>query len=242
MKPKSIKRTNLKQEITFMLAGLSGICLYYLLENIALTYTLASNVSVIISISPFFTAILSHLFVNSDNKLQFNFFVGFIIAILGIIFINIDTFQLNINPLGNLLALLASFVWATYSILSKRITEFGYPIITATRRIFFYGIVFMLPLSLLLGLHVHFNTFMKPNNLINIIYLALGASALCFVTWNYSVKKLGAIKTSVYIYMVPVITVITSMIVLKEMITTKTIIGIILTLMGLIISEYRNKY
>jgi drug/metabolite transporter (DMT)-like permease len=100
----------------------------------------------------------------------------------------------------------------------------------------------MLPLYLLLGLHVHFNTFMKPNNLINIIYLALGASALCFVTWNYSVKKLGAIKTSVYIYMVPVITVITSMIVLKEMITTKTIIGIILTLMGLIISEYRNKY
>lgn len=53
---------NKKEEITFLFAGLSGVCLYYLLENIALTYTLASNVGVIISIAPFFTAFLT----NSD--------------------------------------------------------------------------------------------------------------------------------------------------------------------------------
>ena len=53
--PKMLK-TDKKQEPVFMAAGLCGICLYYLLENIALTYTQASNVSVIGSTAPFFTA------------------------------------------------------------------------------------------------------------------------------------------------------------------------------------------
>lgn len=67
--PKRLKTKNYKEELTFVLAGLSGICLYYLLENIALTYTLASNVGVLISVAPFFTAILAHLFMKSDEKL-----------------------------------------------------------------------------------------------------------------------------------------------------------------------------
>ena len=52
--------------------------------------------------------------------------------------------------------------------------------------------------------------------LLNILYLGLGASALCFVTWNLAVKTLGAVKTSVYIYMVPIITVVTSALILNE--------------------------
>ena len=42
--PHRMKGVDRKQEMTFVLAGLSGICLYYLLENVALTYTMASNV------------------------------------------------------------------------------------------------------------------------------------------------------------------------------------------------------
>ena len=71
---------------------------------------------------------------------------------------------------------------------------------------------------------------------LNLIYLGVGASALCFVTWNYAVKVLGAVKTSVYIYIVPVITVVTSVIVLKEEITGLAGIGIGLTLIGLFLS------
>lgn len=51
--PHPLKGTSLRQELTFAAAGLSGVCLYYLLENIALTYTMASNVGVIISVAPF---------------------------------------------------------------------------------------------------------------------------------------------------------------------------------------------
>lgn len=48
-----------RQNVYLASAGFLGICLYYLLENITLTYTQASNVGVIMSVSPFFTAIFS---------------------------------------------------------------------------------------------------------------------------------------------------------------------------------------
>ena len=78
--------------------------------------------------------------------------------------------------------------------------------------------------------------FVKPEYALNLIYLGLGASDLCFATWNYAVKVLGAVKTSVYIYIVPVITVITSVLVLKEEITWKAAIGAGFTLIGLYLS------
>ena len=59
--------------------------MYYLLENIALTYTMASNVGVIISVAPFFTAILAHIFLKQDEKLRANFFIGYLIAMAGLL-------------------------------------------------------------------------------------------------------------------------------------------------------------
>ena len=74
--PHRLKTADYKQELTFVLEGLCGICLYYLLENIALTFTLASNVGVIISVAPFFTAILAHFVMKSEEKLRSQFFIG----------------------------------------------------------------------------------------------------------------------------------------------------------------------
>lgn len=235
--PHCLKSVSLKQEITFIAAGLCGICLYYLLENIALTYTMASNVGVIISVAPFFTAILAHLFMKSEEKLRANFFIGFAVAMVGIVFISFNGSKLELSPKGDILAILAAFVWACYSILTKKISSYGYPIIATTRRTFFYGILFMIPALFFFDFDVRFTRFTNSTYLLNILYLGLGASALCFVTWNFAVKILGAIKTSVYIYMVPVITVATSVIILHEQITVLSGAGTLLTLVGLFLSE-----
>ena len=74
----------------------------------------------------------------------------------------------------------------------------------------------------------------------NLLFLGLGASALCFVTWNFAVKAMGAVKTSVYLYLVPVITVAASGLILRETITPMAGAGTALTLLGLILSEYRG--
>jgi drug/metabolite transporter (DMT)-like permease len=235
--PHRLRGTTKNQEYTFVAAGLCGICMYYLLENIALTYTLASNVGVIISVAPFFTAILGHVFLKEDEKLGIGFFIGFVVAMTGIFLISFNGSKLELNPMGDLLALSAAFIWACYSVLTKKISGFGYHTILTTRRVFFYGIVFMIPTLFLFDFQMDFSRFANPVYLLNIIYLGLGASALCFVTWNFAVRVLGAVKTSVYIYMVPVITVATSVTILHEKITPMAGIGTILTLAGLFLSE-----
>ncbi len=73
--------------------------------------------------------------------------------------------------------------------------------------------------------------------LFNLLFLGLGASALCFVTWNYAVKVLGAVKTSAYIYAVPVLTVASAVAVLNEPLTVKMLTGGALILLGLFISQ-----
>ena len=232
---------NKKEEITFLFAGLSGVCLYYLLENIALTYTLASNVGVIISIAPFFTAFLTHFIVKTEERFNIRFFIGFILAIVGICLISFSgNAEVQINPVGDLLAVLAAVVWAVYSVLSRKISSYGYNVVQSTRRIFIYGILFMVPALFVFDFKLQLSRLAEVQNLINILFLGFGASAMCFVTWNIAVKILGAVKTSVYIYLVRVITIVTSVIVLKEKITIWIVTGTIMTLFGLFISEYRK--
>lgn len=239
--PKRLTGVSFKQELTFVAAGLCGVCLYYLLENIALTFTMASNVGVIISVSPFFTAILTHLFIKTDEKLQANFFMGFAVAMLGIVLISFNGHRLELNPLGDILAVAAAFVWACYSILTKKISSFGYSVILTTRRTFFYGILFMIPAIFIFDFRFDFSRFADITYLLNIMYLGFGASALCFVTWNFAVNILGAVKTSIYIYIVPVVTVITSVLILRETVTWISVIGAILAIAGLFISGNTKK-
>lgn len=240
--PKKLKTTDRKQEWTYIAAGFCGICLYYLLENIALTFTMASNVGVIISIAPFFTAILAGLFLKTEGKIHPFFIAGFVVAMIGIICISFNGTKLQLNPIGDILAVLAAVVWAVYSLLTRKIAGFGHSVILSTRRTFFYGMLFMIPALFFMDFQVGISRFSNMTYLFNILYLGLGASALCFVTWNYAVKELGAVKTSVYIYLVPVITVLSSFVILDEKMTILSIIGMILTMAGLFLSEYKPRF
>lgn len=237
--PHRLKGTTPRQELTFAAAGLCGVCLYYLLENIALTYTLASNVGVILSVAPFFTAILSHVVFQGTEKLRPSFFGGFLLAMAGIALISFNGSALSLNPMGDLLALLAALVWACYSILTKKISGYGYSTLITTRRVFCYGIAFMIPAMFLFDVQWELSALAQPVYLLNLIFLGLGASALCFVTWNTAVKLLGPVRTSVYIYMSPVITVVTSTLILHEPVTPLAAGGMVLTLAGLFLSEGR---
>ena len=119
MRPKKLK-TEKGQEIFFVGAGLCGVCLYYLYENIALTYTQASNVSVIVSTAPLFVTIMAHYFLK-EEKLQKYFFLGFACAIAGIMLISFGGGEsISVNLIGDLLCVAGSFVWGAYSILIKK--------------------------------------------------------------------------------------------------------------------------
>lgn len=235
--PRVMRISTIREELLFMAAGLCGVTLYFLIENIALVFTLASNAGVIVSIAPFFTAVLAHFFLK-DEPLSRHFIVGFAIALTGIVIIAFHgSYSLQLNPLGDLLAFVAPAVWAIYSVLMRKIGDLHYHTIGATRKVFFYGLLFMLPALFLFEFHFDMERLADLSNLSNLLFLGVGASALCFVTWNRAVSLLGAVKTSVYIYLVPVITLFASALLLHEPITWITMLGAVLTLLGSILSE-----
>ncbi|MDF9824864.1 drug/metabolite transporter (DMT)-like permease [Breznakia sp. PF5-3] len=237
IQPKRMQIKDKRHNLYFIGAGLSGVTLYFLFENIALTYSLASNIGVIVSTAPFFTAILAHILIK-DAKIHRNFMLGFIIAILGIFLISFNgSSALTVNPIGDILAILAAIVWAFYSIIMKRISTFEYTTIQSTRRIFSFGILFMIPFLFFLDFHITPDKFSDPIMVLNLLYLGFGASAVCFVSWNYTIKVLGALRSSAYIYLVPVVTVAFSAIILNEPLTWSIVVGTICTLLGLYLSE-----
>jgi len=239
--PRFVKYNNLKEELLFFGAGLCGVTLYFIFQNTALSLTVASNVSILISISPFFTAIFSRFFVK-EEQFHSNFFVGFGVSIIGIFLISFNgNFILKLNPVGDVLAILSAVVWAMYSLIMKRISTLNYNTIQFTRKIFFYGLLLLIPFLKLFDFQLDLSRFSSVPNLLNILFLGIGASALCYVTWNYAVSVLGAVKTSVYIYLIPIITIIISAIVLREKITLVAMLGVLLILFGLYLSGRKTK-
>lgn len=224
------------QRRIFICAGISGITLYFLLENFALKYTTASNAAVITTCIPFITAMLAQKFLQGE-RLHKSFFLGFLFALTGIDCIVFNGRSLMLNPLGDFLTIMAVCVWGFYSVFSKIIGSYNFNVIQSTRVIFGWGLLFMLPFLFVFDTSFKTACYLKPVNMGNLLFLGLGASAACFVTWNYAVKTIGATKTAAYIYLSPLITVLTAHIVLAEPLTPLLWTGMLLTLAGLLLSE-----
>ncbi len=240
-----------KDNLFFALAGLSGVTAYQFAENIALHFTSASNVSIIVSISPFFTAILSTLILK-EKHLSFKFILGFFIAITGIVFVSLNGQKnFNINPKGDLLALLSAVCWSFYSILVSVINKKGYDPVCSTRRVFFFALIFMLPLLasskiFTVSLEDFFTDFSlstnrirfsKPVNWFNFLFLGVAASAFCFSAWNKACKIIGTVKVTTGLYLIPVVTIVFAYIFLGEQMSIAGFFGALLTILGLAISE-----
>ncbi|MEG2932116.1 MAG: DMT family transporter [Gordonibacter sp.] len=234
-RPRHVRLGNWRQEAQVAAAGLTGVVLYFLFENIALTTTTASNVGVIVAVSPFFTALLSAVLLK-DERPHAMFFAGFALAIAGIALISWSGLGTG-SLVGDLLAVAAAAVWSCYAVLTRKLGTLFEDPIQATKRTFAWGLVLMVPALFLFDFHFGVERFLDPLMAGNLLFLGVGASAACFATWGIAVRLLGAVKTSAYIYLVPVITVTASVVVLGEPLTIPIVLGIVLTCAGLVLSE-----
>ena len=208
------------------------------LAVVALTFSTASNVGVIVSASPLFAALFTLLLSRGKERPRWSFLLGFVVSMAGICLISFNGSQLSLDPRGDLLAVLAAVVWAVYSLLTKQIGGYGWNVIQTTRRIFGWGILFMIPAAAVMDFRLGLERLSEPSYVGMFLYLGLGACAACFVTWNFAIKTLGPIKTMVYIYLVPVITVVCSVLILREVVTPMSAGGTLLTLVGLALSQW----
>lgn len=239
--PKILKWQGWKFEIFCLLAAISGISVYQYLENVALVHTSASNVSIITSCAAFFTAIFSKKFLK-DEEITFNFYIGFVISIIGVVLLTFNgVINLELNPLGDIIALFCAILWGVYSVAVKKTSENKCNLLLVTRRIMLYGFVLLIPMFLLSNETFNIEGLKDAVNLIWIGYLGILASAICFYTWNYAVENLGSVKTSLSTYAFPIVTLIVGVLWFNETLTFMGIIGMIFTLLGLYISNKKFK-
>ena len=235
--PKKLLANNIKDELTFVAAGIAGGSLYFVTENMALEYTLASNVSIIICTAPLFTALLVRLFHKSE-KLKPTLLTGSFIALLGVSLVVFNgSFMLKISPMGDILTIMAALSWAFYSIIIKSLNNKKYNVLLVTRKVFFYGLVTLLPFFLFRPMNFEWSVFSNPVILFNIIFLGFLASMLCFFLWNVVVKHIGAVSASNYIYLGPAITSVSAYIFLDEKITPIAVLGCVFILIGVYVAE-----
>lgn len=230
-------KVSLRTEALFALAGLSGVCLYFVLENIALLYTTASNVSVIVSVSPLLTGFVS-LWILRTPPLRWNFYVGFAAAIAGIWLVSGGGTGVGNGAAGDLLSLASAFCWAVYSVVIRRLGREGLPVRLVTRRVFVYGLAFLVIAFMLSGETIDPAVFMSVPDILNLLFLGLGASAFCFFAWNYAVDVLGPVRTTACLYAVPVVTVLLAAVLLNERVSPEAMAGIALTLGGMVIAQH----
>lgn len=212
---KRLWSNSLVDELLFAVCGLCGGSIYFIAENTALNYTLTSNVSLITTLSPLLTTLLIGAIYKNERPRAW-IYVGSVVAIVGVACIIFKSgFHLEVMPLGDLLALSAAFSWAIYSIVLRKVNA-NYSALFITRKTFFYGLLTALPFMAFEPEIAPLSALGEPIVLLNLLFLSLTASLLAYVIWSQTVKRLGAIKASNYLYFQPVVTMIVSAIMLPD--------------------------
>ena len=234
--PRKLFANSWRDEGLMLLLGITGGSLFFVAENSAVGLTYVNNVSFITSTSPLITVILGIVFVKSI-KATWTLITGSLIALLGVgIVIFNGSFILHLNPWGDLLALLTAVCWAVYSLLMKAVSS-KYSAVFITRKIFFYGLVTVLPMFLIDPWTATFSMLMTPKVVLNLLFLGLIASFLCFALWTVVIARLGVMTASNYQYLNPITTVVASAIFLSEPMTVIAYMGSALILIGVAVSN-----
>ena len=242
--PRRLWSRSWKDELLFVFLGVTGGSFYFLTENTALAFTQASNVAFLVCSAPLMTALLSlayrrlrrDRFADALERVGSGWLLvlGTLLALGGMALMLFDGARVQVSLRGDLLALGAALCWALYSLFMGKMTE-EYGAVFATRKVFFYGLLTILPF--LLGRDfAPLSLFSQPVVWGNLLFLGMIASLGCFIVWNLVMSKIGNITATNYVYLNPVFTLISAMIILGERMTLAGAAGSALILFGVILA------
>lgn len=230
---------NWRDELTMMALGLTGGSMYFLTENESLRFTTATNTSLIVCSCPLFAMLIIALFYKSErfSRLQA---LGSLLALIGMAAVVLNGhFVLHLSPLGDTLAFSACICWALYTLLMKPVMG-RYPAMFITRKVFFYGILTILPYYIFVPDMPSWDVLMRPEVALNLLFLGSVASMLCYLTWSWCMKGLGAVICTNWVYVNPITTIIAAWLILDEQITVYFLIGSILIITGMYLSSKKK--
>ena len=248
------RRFSFRDELLFAAMGLTGVTAYQFLENSAIYYTNASNVAIMVSFGPIVTAAMARV-LTSDKTLSVRLVVGSLIAVCGVAMVSMNGLgEFHLRPLGDAMALAAMVSWGLYSVMVGKVNDKGYSPTTVIRKSFFWALVMMLPFvlwgmteegfyaldgsfSVTIDAEVNAERFGRALNWVNLGFLGVLASAACFVLWNHACKTLGVVRTTIGLYLTPVVGVLFAVIFLGERLTTASIVGGLVIVAGVVLAN-----
>lgn len=244
--------TNIKDELLFVVLGLSGGSLYFLAENTAVKLTSAtSTVALIVCTTPIVTALMNRCIYRNEH-LNGRFLFGTMVALIGVALVVFNgVFVLDDDPLVILLSFAAALTWGIYSLVIRQM-ENRYSSAVITRKVFFWGVITMLPVCIWEVLSPEAEA---PHSMAAIgqiisqaqvwttlVFLSFIASLVCFLVWNIVLRRIGIIAAGNYLYFNPVTSLIAAWLVLDERITLLAVIGCGLTIVGVYLcNKKRNR-
>ncbi|MBR4390194.1 MAG: DMT family transporter [Prevotella sp.] len=225
-----------RDELLMVALGVTGGSLYFLAENEALNHTTATNTSLIVCSCPLF-AMFFIAAVYRDEKVTKMQMLGSFIALLGMATVVLNGhFVLHLSPLGDALAFVACLAWAFYSLLMKQALR-HYDIFLITRKVFFYGLVTIVPYLLFSRQPLNIQAFDSSVVWGNLLYLGIVASMVCFLTWNWVMRRLGPVVATNWVYFNPITTILFAWWFLNETITVFFLLGAVLILTGMFLAD-----
>lgn len=228
-----------RDEGLMVLLGITGGSLYFLSENEAMNYTTATNTSLIVCSCPLFATLLVRL-VYRSSRIHIMQLTGSLLAFMGMTIVVLNgRFVLHLSPVGDALAFTACICWAFYSLLMKTMTD-KYSAAFITRKVFFYGVLTIIPYYILVPGMPAMAVLTQPVVVGNLLFLGCLASMICFLTWNWCISKLGAVKATNWVYFNPITTMIFASWVLGEKITIYFLIGAVCILTGMYMADRKT--
>lgn len=219
----------------FMLMAMFEPFIYFLGESFGLTYVSSTLAAIIVSTIPLFVPVAAYFLIK--ERLSVISIIGLFISFVGVVMVVMASEgRIAGNIKGILLMFIAVFGAVGYTIIAKRLLDtYNGIFITAWQSTF--GLLFITPFFLTMELP-HLNLAQVSNESIwALLYLGIFGSGICFILFAVGIRELGASKANVYANLVPVVTAIVSYFVLKEAMPLMKIIGIVVVLAGLFLSQ-----
>ena len=238
LKNKDIILNNLP--LLFFLA-LTSVGLFNSFTYLALVHTQVINASLFNTAIPAMIIFLCFLLkIEKTNKFQI---FGLIISVLGIISIitKLDLnilLSLNFNK-GDLIMIGGVITWGLYSSFLKK-KKFTLPLLTLVHVLCTFGLIFILPqflYELSQGLTVKLNI----NLVYTLIYLALFPSIGSYYCWAGAVAIIGANRAGIFLSLIPFFSTIMAIIFFNEQFKFFHLIGSVLIILGLFLSNKEIK-
>lgn len=218
---KANARPPLGDRLRIALSGILGITLYFSCENIGVSLTSASNAALIVASYPAITLLASRIL--ERRRVEPRQLLGVVVAIVGVALIagRRDGARAQGGSLGNILLVLAGFVWTGYTLVTRTVVE-KYPAETISSIQTRAGALCFIPLACLEG-----GAWKAPDltAVSALAYLSLLCSVVAFMLYNAGLKRLPASASVSLMNLVPVLGVLLSALILREAIVWQQVLG-----------------